>query len=205
MSFAWTRRAALGGLLLTACSASSSTSPPGPPAPNADAGADASIAAAITFSARDADLCPDRTQVCAQPSTDLTIGVTAAGEITLALEGDYADGCVDVLPLAPSPTPHDVPVDVFDLPMALDKTDLDASFTFATDSATASGWQAALAKAAQRVEAGFFASGSEAGALLDAVRGTIASSADQQAFDTARSQNGWDAATTDWLGAKSLH
>ena len=39
MSFAWTRRAALGGLLLTACSASSSTSPPGPPAPNADAGA----------------------------------------------------------------------------------------------------------------------------------------------------------------------
>jgi len=117
----------------------------------------------------------------------------------------YATGCFDVASLTPGET-RDVDVDVFDLPLDLADTTLETRFTFTPDS----GDEAALLSYFEQlvdgavVGASFSSSTGEASRLLD---GMAAASGNANAFASARSQNGWDSATSSWLGqhGPSMH
>ncbi len=117
--------------------------------------------------------------------------------------GHYATGCADLAPLAASVTGA-VTIDVYDVPMALSLTNIDATFT--SDSSAKADWQSAMTTAATSVAGGFFGSSSDGTALLDAVR-TQVPAIDQAEFDQKRSQGGWDATATSWLSARtpSIH
>ena len=115
--------------------------------------------------------------------------------------GHYAFGCADVDPLVPD-AGLAVTVDIYDIPMVLSLTDLNAAFSVTPDTATTNGWSAVAAAAVSRIEAGFFASSSSDGpALLDAMRTAIANTADQSQFDLARQQGSWDAKATAWMSS----
>ena len=117
----------------------------------------------------------------------------------------YATGCVDVTSLTPNET-DDVDVSVFDLPLDLADTSLEARFTFTPD--TSDGVELASYfeqnVAAAILAASFPSSSTEAAHLLDAM---AAASTSPTQFANARSQKGWDAAAGTWLGqhAPSMH
>ncbi|MEO7109905.1 MAG: hypothetical protein ABI183_05665, partial [Polyangiaceae bacterium] len=123
--------------------------------------------------------------------------------------GHYASGCVDVPALTATVT-RQVSMSLYDLPMALADANLDVQFTLDATSATSSGWNAMLATGTTDVSNSFFASGNEAGALLDAMQsatpgGPNGTNAAQ--FATGRQTNNWPTVTTSWLSSHtpSLH
>jgi hypothetical protein len=112
---------------------------------------------------------------------------------------EYAVGCQDVATLVPGVT-TDVTVAVFDLPLALEQTDLESTFTFVPDAAGAEGWSAMLDGAIAAAEGTFISPNapSEGAALLDAMRAAVPV-ASQPAFDQARTQGSWDSHADAWL------
>jgi hypothetical protein len=124
-----------------------------------------------------------------------------------ARAGHYGVGCVNIAAIAPE-TVTSVQVDLIDVPLALDQTDLEATFTFEPDAADAAAWKRMLGAGRTSAAGAFFAApASEPKALLDGMRATIGSASDQALFDAARAQNGWDSKVTSWLGARtpSMH
>ena len=131
--------------------------------------------------------------------------VPAGAHVAVAVRvGHYIRGCSDVDAIVPQRT-TDVAVSLYDVPMALDQTDLDVTLTFDPTSYEGD-WGPMFDAAAGRASSAFL-SGTESYALLDAIRATIALSADKQTFDQARTSGGWDAKVTTWLGAHapSMH
>jgi hypothetical protein len=109
----------------------------------------------------------------------------------------YATGCVDVTSLTPNVT-QDVTVTVFDLPLDLADTTLEARFTFTPSTYDA----AALSTYFDQVvtdavlSASFPATSDEPGRLLDAM---AAASTSPTQFSSARTSQSWDGATQSWL------
>jgi hypothetical protein len=135
--------------------------------------------------------------------------VPSGGHVAVTTRaGHFGFGCVDLDGLATGGTTT-VPITLYDVPMALEQTNLEATFTFEPDAtgADAKAWQAILTAGASRVEQAFFASGTEDKALVDAMRETVLSVADRALFDAARTQYGWDAKVATWLYARrpTLH
>jgi hypothetical protein len=116
---------------------------------------------------------------------------------------EYAVGCADVASLVPGAT-TDVSVAVYDLPLALDHTDLESTFTFVPDAIGASGWSSMLDGAITRTSAAFLspATASDATALLDAMRAVVPPSS-QAAFDAARVQGAWDQLADAWIAQRA--
>jgi hypothetical protein len=113
--------------------------------------------------------------------------------------GHYAFGCADVDPLVPQ-TVSALRVQVYDVPLALNLTNLDATFSYATD--TTGEWLAMGRAAVARVEGAFFpTAGQDGPALLDAMRAAIVVPADQSQFDSLRATSGWDATAGTWMSA----
>jgi hypothetical protein len=132
--------------------------------------------------------------------------VPTDGQVAVAVRiAHYALGCVDVPFLTPDET-DDVTVSVFDLPLDLESSTLESRFTFTPDVQD----QAALTSYFEQIVAGavlsasFPSSSSDTTRLLDAMS-TASNSATQ--FAAARSQNGWDATASAWLGqhTPSMH
>jgi hypothetical protein len=167
----------------------------------------ASILATISTDHACADLAtappPDSAPWTAAPA-GIPIALSVPAGVPLAVDArvaHYAFGCADVAPLAAASS-LDVSVAVYDAPLALAQTNIDAMFSFNADAAATSGWGATLDAAVTRVAGAFFGSSTPEGtALLDAVRATIASPSDQQQFEAARTNGGWDAKTATWLTA----
>ena len=113
--------------------------------------------------------------------------------------GHYASGCADVAALAPDAS-SDVPLTILDLPIAIDETNLESSFSFEPDATGATAWSAMLDGAITEAATAFVPpTSTEAGALLDAMRAAVPS-ASQTGFDTARGAGGWDMLAATWLG-----
>ena len=114
----------------------------------------------------------------------------------------YASGCEDIASLVPNAT-SPLPIAILDRPMALDRTNLDASFTFAPDGAGTAAWSSMLDAAVTQAGAAFIPAGAtESAALLDASRALVPS-ASQAAFDAARVAGGWDAVASTWLKSRA--
>jgi len=132
----------------------------------------------------------------APPDAPLIIAVPANEIVAIyARIGHYATGCNQVGPLAASAT-SDVSINVFDVPMALELTDMSATFTFIPS--TDPTWQAAMAIAAANVGNGFFGSASDGPALLDEMRTQVPPS-EQADFDSNRDAGAWNASASSWL------
>jgi hypothetical protein len=158
------------------------------------------VAAIAGSTCADIDATPptDATWVAAAEGTPTMIPVTAEQSSAIAARiGHYATGCADIGPLAASVT-RAVSIDVYDVPMALGLTDMDATFT--SDGTAMASWVSAMTAASATVSAVFFGASSDGTALLDAVR-TQVPAADQTQFDTARSQGGWNATASTWLSS----
>jgi hypothetical protein len=125
-------------------------------------------------------------------------GERAAAQVRV---GHYAFGCADVDPLVPEASIA-VPIQVYDVPMALSLTDLSAVFSFSLDAKAATSWASAGGLAVGRVKGAFFPSSAHDGpALLDGMRAVIGVPADQTQFDQLRQSGGWDAKATSWISA----
>jgi hypothetical protein len=138
--------------------------------------------------------------------TPLTIAVGADERVAIYVRlGHYATGCADVAPLAASAT-SDVSIDVYDVPMALGLTDMNATFKFTPSDSAASSWTAAMTVAGTNVGDAFFGSASDGTALLDAMRAQVPP-AELTSFDADRDAGGWNATATAWLSAHapSIH
>ena len=120
--------------------------------------------------------------------------------------GHYAFGCTDVDPLVPSAVTT-VPVQIYDIPLALTLTNLNAVLSYTPDATAQGQWQAVGQAAVAGVEASFFASsgadGGDGNALLDAMRAAIVAPGDQAQFDQLRQAEGWDAIATSWMSSHS--
>jgi hypothetical protein len=115
--------------------------------------------------------------------------------------GHYAYGCTDVDPLVPEAgTAIEVPV--YDVPMALSLTNLQATFSYTLDGNAASSWEATMQAAVARIESAFFGTTeAEGSALLDAMRAVLPTAANQSQFDTLRASGGWNAKAAAWMSA----
>jgi hypothetical protein len=134
------------------------------------------------------------------PGVAIALSVPAGERVAVDVRiGHYAFGCADVDPLVPQAM-STLPVQVYDIPMALALTNLNATFSYAPDDAL---WQSIAQAAVARIEAAFFATSSPGPALLDAIRAVIAVPADQAQFDSLRASEGWDATATSWLSSHS--
>ena len=109
----------------------------------------------------------------------------------------YATGCFDVASLAPGET-RDVTVDVYDLPLDLADSSLETRFTFAPDPGDAQALESYFTQIVgpSVMEASFPSTSGESTRLLDAM---ASASGVASQFDAARSNKGWDAATSTWL------
>ena len=137
-------------------------------------------------------------------STPLTITSVPAGSHLSVLVRIrlYATGCVDLDALAPGGT-HDVDVDILDRAMALDRTDLETSFTFTPESADFTAWSHMLDVAIGQAATALVPQGSsESQVLLDAMRAAVPASS-QAAFDASRAQGGWDSRAATWLAQRT--
>ena len=117
--------------------------------------------------------------------------------------GHYASGCVDVAPLTAT-VARQLATSIYDLPMALAETNLDAKFTLDPTTAATAGWNAMLASGTSDASGAFFASGSDASSLLDAMQAATpggSSGASGLQFQSGRQAGNWANATTTWLGA----
>jgi hypothetical protein len=115
--------------------------------------------------------------------------VPSGGHVAVTTRaGHFGFGCVDLDGLVTGGTTM-APITLYDVPMALEQTNLQATFTFDPDTggAEAKAWQAILVAGASRVEQAFFASGAEDKTLVDAMRETVLAVADKALFDAARS------------------
>jgi hypothetical protein len=158
-----------------------------------------STCAELTANAPDAS-----TETWTSGPSGVAIGLSAPAGERVAVQmriGHYAFGCADVDPLVPQATVT-LPVQIYDVPMALALTNLTATFTFTPDDAAATMWEGIAGAAIARIEAGFFASATPDGtALLDAMSTAIGVSADQAQFAAARQEGGWDAVAASWMSA----
>jgi hypothetical protein len=147
---------------------------------------------------------------CAALATlPLPTSVPPAGDVTNVPAGShlavqtriekYAAGCADVGALVPNATTA-VNVAVYDLPLSLAETNLEATVTFVPDAAGADGWAGMLDAAIASAEGAFVpaSAAGEGGALLDAMRAAVPA-ASQAAFDAGRMQGAWDTNATSWL------
>jgi hypothetical protein len=118
--------------------------------------------------------------------------VPAGGRVAVAVRaGQYAFGCDDVLEL-PTGGSRDVPVELFDRPVDLAKTDLEARFTFEPQPSELTAWNDLLTSASNLALAAFSPVGTtqdEAARLLDAMSDASGQTA---AFGFARTQGAWD-------------
>jgi hypothetical protein len=135
----------------------------------------------------------------------IPLGVPAGERVAVDVRiGHYAFGCTDVDPLVPNAITT-VPVQVFDIPLALSLTNLTAVLSFTPDATAQSNWLAVAQAAVARVESSFFFSATpdagDGSALLDAMRAAIVAPADQAQFDLLRQSGGWDATTASWLSS----
>lgn len=129
--------------------------------------------------------------------------VPTDGRVAVAVRiAHYATGCVDITSLTPNQI-DDVTVPVFDLPLDLADSSLDARFTFAPDPGDATSLASYFAGVADTVIDATF-SEDEAGGLLDAMQ---SASTSPSAFGAARDQNDWDSAVSGWLAqhTPSMH
>ena len=89
-----------------------------------------------------AELLPDAgaaTWTSAPSGIAIALSIPAGDHVAIAVRiGHYASGCADVSPLVPNATSA-VPVQVYDVPMALSLTNLNATFSFAPDATPTSG------------------------------------------------------------------
>jgi hypothetical protein len=133
----------------------------------------------------------------------IALSVTAGERAAIQMRiGHYAFGCADVDPLVPSASIA-LPVQVYDIPMALALTNLAASFSFSFDGKGTSAWSSVASAATSRIKWAFFGAQSpDATVLLDAMAGVITAPADQAQFDQLRQAEQWDNATTTWLSAR---
>jgi hypothetical protein len=159
---------------------------------------DLSTCAELTASAPDAAVAP---WISGPSGAAIALGVPAGERVAVQMRiGHYAFGCADVDPLAPNSSLA-LPVQVYDIPMALSLTNLAASFSFASDASGTDGWAGVASAATTRVKGAFFASATPDGtALLDAMRAAILAPADQAQFDQLRQAKGWDMTAMGWLG-----
>lgn len=123
--------------------------------------------------------------------------------------GHYASACVDVPALTATVT-QDVSTSLYDVPMALADTNLDAQFTLDSTSATSTGWSAMLAVGTADATNSFFASGNDADDLLDAMQAATpggANGANATQFASARSAQNFSTTTSAWLATHtpSIH
>jgi hypothetical protein len=135
----------------------------------------------------------------------IPLGVPAGERVAVDVRiGHYAFGCTDVDPLVPNAITT-VPVQVFDVPLALSLTNLTAVLTFTPDMTAQNNWLAVAQAAVARVESSFFSAATpdagDGSALLDAMRAAIVAPADQAQFDQLRQSGGWDATTASWLSS----
>jgi hypothetical protein len=131
----------------------------------------------------------------------IALSVTAGERAAIQMRiGHYAFGCADVDPLVPAASIA-LPVQVYDIPMALALTNLAASFPFSFDPKGTS-WTNVAGAATSRIKWAFFgASSPDATVLLDAMAGAITDPAGQAQFDQLRQSQGWDGTTKTWLAA----
>ncbi len=132
----------------------------------------------------------------------LVVGAVPAGaSVAVAVRiARYATGCVDVDALAPGAV-RDVSVQLYDLPLAVAKTDVNAGFTFdlaAKDKATLT---SNLSGVVTQALPAFFPD-MEPKRLLDAMFDALQSSNDKAAFSAKRTQASWDGAVGTWLSAR---
>lgn len=112
----------------------------------------------------------------------------------------YATGCVDVDTLVPSVV-RELPVTIEDLPMALDKTNLDSLFTLEPDATDRAKWDAMLAQAVTKASSAFIPQGAmESTVLLDAMQ-AAAPLGNQSQFGASRTTGTFEMKTATWLGA----
>ena len=112
----------------------------------------------------------------------------------------YAMGCVDIDALVPSVV-RELALAIDDLPMALDKTNLDSLFTLEADAVDRAKWDTMLTQAVSRARSAFIPDGAtESTVLLDAMQ-SLAPLANQPQFGSARSSGTFDMKTATWLGA----
>jgi hypothetical protein len=117
--------------------------------------------------------------------------------------GHYASGCVDV-PALTATVPRQIATTIYDLPMALADTNLDAQFSIDSTTATTNGWSAMLAAGAADASNSFFASSNEATALLDAMQAATpggANGTDGAQFASAGDTGNWPSVTSTWLAS----
>jgi hypothetical protein len=163
------------------------------------------------------------TQLSSAPLTDGSPMVVASIDIPFTISsipagtpvavvnriGHYASACVDVPALTATVTQH-VSTSLYDVPMALADADLDAQFTLDATSATSSGWNAMLTAGATDASNAFFASGNEAGDLLDAMQAATPGGSNGPSgvqFASGRQSQNWSSTTSSWLASHtpSLH
>jgi hypothetical protein len=142
---------------------------------------------------------------------DVTLKHVPAGVRLAAFvrSGHFAAGCTDVDALAPGASPA-VKVSLYDVPMALAKTNLDVTLGVQAQPADHDAWNAMLDAAATQAADAFFPTGtSEATTLLDAMSalvpagggtGTTPTNATQ--FSVSRTGGTWDVKTSQWLAAR---
>ena len=133
------------------------------------------------------------------PLPSVPAGTPAA---LVARIGHYASGCVDLDPLVAD---AERPVDaaIYDLPMALDQTSLEAVFRFDPEAADRAAWQTMLDNGEAKAIAAFVpaSAGTEARELLDAMRAAAPPMSGPD-FDANRTKDGWDATTGTWLQSR---
>lgn len=164
------------------------------------------IVAASTFFSK----CSDLGSFPAKDGAPLVVGtngetlvipkVPAGSNLAVAVRiARYATGCVDVETLAPDAI-RDVTVPIYDLPLAVASIDVVSSFSFTLTTTDRSALASALSPAIAQTLAGFFPD-SEGKRLLDAMADATGNPNDKGAFLAKRTQAGWDATVTSWLGA----
>jgi hypothetical protein len=144
------------------------------------------------------DGAPSATGMLDGAITLASVPVTSMVSVTARL-GHYARGCTDVSTVTASGN-TDVAVTLYDVPLALGSTDLDASFTFQpSGAADSAAYDKMLSAAIDRVAEAFMPGDvTEALTLLDAMR-AAASTDEQEDFDERRMKGSWNNSVTTWL------
>jgi len=135
-------------------------------------------------------------------TTPLTIPSVPAGTPAALVVriGHYASGCVDLGPIVANAV-RTVDAAIYDRPMALDRTNLDAVFQFDPEPADRVAWKTMLDNGQAKALAAFIPSTTgDPDALLGAMRAAAPAMAAPD-YDTNRNKNGWDAKATTWLSS----